>query len=98
MRLTILTLIATLGLAASTLPAGAAPVVPTPGADHAAIVKVWGGCGPGFHPVPGHWSYRRGVWIPPHCAPHYRPYGPYAGGPYGPYSGWRPYWGWHRYY
>jgi hypothetical protein len=24
------------------------------------IVKVWGGCGPGWHPVPGHWSRWRG--------------------------------------
>jgi hypothetical protein len=94
MRLTILTLIAALGLAASALSARAAPVVLNPAADHASsIVQVWGGCGPGFHPVPGHWSPYRG-WVPPHCRPNWGPYGGY----YGPYAGYRPYWGWHRYY
>ena len=34
------------------------------------IVKVSGGCGPGWHPVPGHWSQWRGGWVPPHCAPN----------------------------
>jgi hypothetical protein len=59
------------------------------------IVQAWGGCGWGWHPVPGHWSRWRGGWVPPHCAPnHY--YG--GSGPYGdwrgPYDGWRgPYGG-----
>ena len=70
------------------------------------IVQVWGGCGWGWHPVPGHqW---RGGWIPPHCAPNrdgggwggsysgwgdpYRGWGGYGGGP-GPYGGWRNYGG-----
>ncbi len=86
MRLTILTLAAALGLAASALSAQAAPAVPLRGDHASAIVKVWGGCGPGGHPVPGHWSRWRG-WVPPHCAPNW-----------GPYAGYRPYWGWHRYY
>jgi hypothetical protein len=34
------------------------------------IVNVAGGCGPGWHPVPGHWSRWRGEWVPPHCAPN----------------------------
>ena len=47
------------------------------------IVKIWGGCGWGWHPVPGHWSRWRGGWVPPHCAPN-RYYGAYGG--WGPYS------------
>jgi len=86
MRLTILSLIAAVGLAASTLTAQAAPAVPLPDEHASAIVKVWGGCGPGARPVPGHWSPYRG-WVPPHCRPSW-----------GPYAGWRPYWGYHRHY
>jgi hypothetical protein len=67
----------------------------------AGIIKVWDGCGWGWHPVPGHWSQWRGVWVPPHCAPnrYYGAWAPYGGwgGPYGswevPYGGWRPYGG-----
>jgi len=90
MRVTILTLIGALGLAASAASVRAAPVV-SPLAAHQApgIVQVWGGCGPGFRPVAAHW-YRWGAWVPPHCASSYRPYGPYAA--------WRPYWGWRHYY
>jgi hypothetical protein len=89
MRLTILTLIGAFGLIATAVSARAAPVVPTP-APHQApgIVQVWGGCGPGGHPVPGHWNPWR-VWVPPHCAPNY--HGGFYGGGYHPY--------WHgRYY
>jgi hypothetical protein len=52
------------------------------------IVQVWGGCGPGWHPVPGHWSQWRGGWVPPHCAPnrYYGDQAPYRGGG-GPYYG-----------
>jgi len=62
------------------------------------IVKIWGGCGWGWHPVPGHWSRWRAGWVPPHCAPN-RYYGAYGGwGPYSagqdPYGGWRPYGDW----
>ncbi len=35
-----------------------------------ALVQAWGGCGWGWHPVPGHWSQWRGGWVPPHCAPN----------------------------
>ena len=85
MKLTAFTLIGALGigalgLAATTVSARAAPVVPTLDVHQASgIVQVWGGCGPGARPVPGHWSPLRGVWIPPHCAPAY------SGGGY-------PYW------
>ena len=43
---------------------------------------VWGGCGWGWHPVPGNCSRWRGGWVPPHCAPsHYY-------GKWGPYGSW----------
>lgn len=91
MRLAALTLIGALGLAATAPSARAAPVVPNLDAHRpSGIVQVWGGCGPGSRPVPGHWSRMRGAWIPPHCAPNY--------GPYRPYAGYRPYYGYHRYY
>ena len=44
-------------------------------------VHVWGGCGWGWHPVPGHWSRWRGGWVP------------YGAGQ-GPYGVWRPYGDW----
>ena len=48
------------------------------------IVPVWGGCGWGWHPVPGHWSRWRGGWVPPHCAPnHYD----HQWGSYGEWNG-----------
>jgi hypothetical protein len=81
MRLTALTVIAALGLVATAVSARATPLVPDLDARHSPnIVQVWGGCGPGGRPVPGHWNRWRGGWVPPHCAPGYRPYGPYAGG------------------
>jgi len=53
-------------------------------------VHVWGGCGWGWHPVPGHWSRWRAGWVPPHCAPnHYSGWVPYGAGQ-GPYGVWRP--------
>ncbi len=58
-------------------------LVPAPG-----IVKVWGGCGWGWHPVPGHFSRWRGEWVPPHCAPN-RYYGGWV-----PYGGWENAYGW----
>jgi hypothetical protein len=91
MRLTILTLNGALGIAATALSAHAAPVAPTLAARPApGIVQVRGGCGPGFHPVPGHCLRWRGAWIAPHCSPNH--------GPYGPYAAWHPYWGWRHYY
>ena len=68
---------------------GAEMTVPASG-----VVKVWGGCGWGWHPVPGHWNPWGGQWVPPHCEPdHYGAWGPYRGwgGPYGVNSGWGPY-------
>jgi hypothetical protein len=72
-----------------------------------AVVQVWGGCGWGWHLVPGHWSRWRGGWVPPHCAPNLYPWGwgPYDrwayggwGSRYGPYDDWGalwyPYRGW----
>ena len=100
MRLTILTLIGAVGLVGAATSAKAAPMIAIPD-DQAksGIVQVWGGCGPGFRPVPGHWSRWRGAWIPPHCAPmrygYGGGYGAYAGG-YG-YGGGYPY-SQHRYY
>ncbi len=82
---------------------GPARSSPAPG-----VVQVWG-CGWGWHPVPGHWSRRRGGWVLPHCAPHLYSWGwgPYHGwgnaydgweGRYGPYDDWDalwyPYRGW----
>ena len=70
---------------------GPAATGPAPG-----IVQVWGGCGRGWHPVPGHWSQWRGGWVPPHCAPNQYG-GGWGGGPYGgqagPYGGWGAYGG-----
>jgi hypothetical protein len=82
-------LIGALGLGAVTLPANATPLAPNPAATRESnIVQVWGGCGWGFRPVPGHWSQWRG-WVPPHCVPNRR-WGPYAAG--------HPYWGQYRYW
>ena len=76
------TLIGALGLAALAGSARAAPLVPDPAVSVSPnIIQVWGGCGRGFRPVPGHWSRGRG-WVPPHCAPSWRRYGGYAYGPY----------------
>ena len=91
MRFATFALIGALGLAGVAGSAAAAPLAPDPAAIRSSnIIQVWGGCGPGFHPVPGHWSEWRGGWVPPHCAPHRRPWGPYAG------AG-APYWH-HRYW
>src|SRR4051794_41896447 len=82
MRLAALTLVGAVGLAIGAVSANAAPAVPNLGPQDASnIVQVAGGCGPGFHPVPGHWSRWRGGWVPPHCVPHWR--GAYGGGDYG---------------
>ncbi len=90
MRLATLTFIG--ALAAGAVAANAAPLAPNLDTGQSPnIVQVWGGCGPGMHPVPGHWSRWRGGWVPPHCAPRYG--GGYYGGGY--YGGGYPYW--HRY-
>jgi hypothetical protein len=89
MRLATLTFIG--ALAAGAVAANAAPLAPNLDTGQSSnIVQVWGGCGPGMRPVPGHWSRWRGGWVPPHCAPNYGAY--YRGGYYG---GGYPYW--HRY-
>jgi hypothetical protein len=88
-----LTLVAAVGLAIGAVSANAAPVVPNLDPQDASnIVQVAAGCGPGFHPVPGHWSRWRGGWVPPHCVPNWR--GAYGGGYYGRgyYGGGYPYW------
>src|ERR1700730_9213945 len=89
-RILILAVVGVLSLAAATVnaaPPGSSErpirMGATPG-----IVQVWGGCGPGWSPVPGHWNQWRGGWVPPHCAPN-RYYGEQA-----PYRGWGgPYYG-----
>src|SRR5882724_11568952 len=69
---------------------GPAGTGPAPG-----IYQVWGGCGRGWYPVPGHWSQWRGGWVPPHCAPNRDDGG--WGGSYGgqgnPYGSWGAYGG-----
>ena len=86
MRFATLTFIGALGLAAVAGSASAAPLAAPALAVSGSpnIIQVWGGCGRGFRPVPGHWSRWRGGWVPPHCAANR--------GPYGPYAGYRRYW------
>jgi len=62
--------LALVGLLALTVPivAHAVPLAgksgPAVNSPAPGIVKVWGGCGRGWHPVPGHWSQWRGGWVP----------------------------------
>ena len=58
----------TVSMAGHAAPSGSSmkQLVPASGTVH-----VWGGCGWGWHPVPGHWSRWRGGWVPPHCAPNH---------------------------
>ena len=98
-RILILAVVGMLSLAAAT--ANAAP----PGSNErpvrtgaaAGIVQVAGGCGPGWHPVPGHWSQWRGGWVPPRCAPnrYYGDQGPYPGWGGPDYRGWGGSGGWY---
>lgn len=84
------TVAAALGLTA--VSAHAAPVAPTHPQD-SNIVLARGGCGWGYHPVPGHWSRWRG-WVPPHCAPNRHQYYGNWYGPRYPYAyGYNYYWG-----
>jgi hypothetical protein len=86
MRLAMLALAGALGLGVAAASAQAAPIFrAVDNGQSAGIVKVWGGCGPSFRPVPGHWSRWRGGWAPRHCVPTRRYYGYYGGGYY-------PYW------
>lgn len=71
MRLSVLAFGVALGLAGLPRAAGAVPLIIEPGTPaRANIVQVWGGCGWGGRPVPGHWSPWRG-WVPPHCVPQW---------------------------
>ncbi len=45
------------------LSAFALPILPLP-------ANAAGGCGPGWHPVPPHFTVW-GAWVPPHCAPNF---------------------------
>lgn len=68
MRATALMLFAAIALSAASVKA--AIMLPAPEGGQRNIIKVWGGCGWGWHPVPGHWSYYLGGWVPPHCVPN----------------------------
>ena len=84
MRLAVLATVCSIGFG---LTAHAAPAAPVAGEQQqTGIVKVWGGCGWGFHP--NRWGY---------CVPnHYGPPPAYWGGHY---EGYNPYWRpWHRHY
>src|SRR5215813_7321265 len=88
MRSLLLVVMGATGLAIAAMSAQATQLPQLPDTN-SSIVQVAGGCGPGFHPVPGHWSRWR-EWVPPHCAPNHdypTPYYgaryPYAGYPYG---------------
>jgi len=98
-RILILAVVGMLSLAAAT--ANAAPpgsnVRPVRTGAAPGIVQVAGGCGPGWHPVPGHWSQWRGGWVPPRCAPnrYYGDQGPYPGWGGPDYRGWGASGGWY---
>ena len=83
-RILILAVVGVLSLAAATADAAPPSSNERPVRTGAApgIVQVWGGCGPRWHPVPGHWSQGRGGWVPPHCAPnrYYGDQAPYRAG------------------
>lgn len=81
-------------IAAQAVPLGGR-AVPAATGPARGIVQVWGGCGWGWHPVPGHWSQWRGGWVPPHCAPNHYAGGAGWGGPYGGWGG--PYRTWGGY-
>jgi hypothetical protein len=72
MRVPVSTLLGAFALAALPLAANAVPIGPAvPAAASAPGVQLAaGGCGPGWHPVPPHFT-RWGHWVPPHCAPHF---------------------------
>ena len=82
MRLAALALTSALGIAVVVGSAQATPLAPALNAPNANIVQVQvaGGCRPGYHPVPGYFSYWRGgsIWVPGHCAPN--GFGFYGGG------------------
>jgi hypothetical protein len=83
----LLALIAPVAVHAAPLGTSVEQLAPAPG-----IVTVWGGCGWGWHAVPGYWSRWRRGWVPPHCAPH-RYYRWRV-----PFDGWENAYGWGRRY
>jgi hypothetical protein len=111
MRTAIIAFTAAIGLGAASFAAGAAPLTPHPAmAAHDGLVLVEGGCGGGWHPVPGHWV--GGEWMPTRCAPSDRggdwssPYPAYPAYPMYeahpvPYAAYpypaEPYWDWRPY-
>lgn len=71
MRAAIIALTAVVGFGAAPFSAGAAPLAPSPAMRaNSGVVLVEGGCGGGWHPVPGHWV--AGEWMPTRCAPNNR--------------------------
>ena len=89
MRLAALALTSALGIAVVVGSAQATPLAPALDAPNANIVaphanivqvKMAGRCRPGYHPVPGYFSYWRSgsIWVPGHCAPN--GFGFYGGG------------------
>jgi hypothetical protein len=71
MRTAIVALMAAVGLGAVSFSAGAAPLTsPLAAAHDPSLILVEGGCGAGWHPVPGHWV--GGEWMPTRCAPNDR--------------------------
>ena len=88
MRLSALTLISSLALAAVPAAAIAAPGAPSlPAQAPANLVQVSGGCG---------WAYHRDAWG--YCEPNGYGYGYTGYGYYRPYYHWgyHPYWHWHH--
>jgi hypothetical protein len=90
MRSLVIAVIGAIGLGITAAEAAQPPQLP----GTSMTVQIAGGCGPAFHPVPGHWS-RWHDWVPPHCAPNHHGYDrpgpyyrygtgyPYPGYPYG---------------
>jgi hypothetical protein len=72
MRVAVFGFLSGFALAALPLAANAVPMGPSvPAVDSASAVElVAGGCGPGWHPVPGHFT-PWGRWIPWHCRPNH---------------------------
>ena len=89
MRLSALTLISSLALAAVPASAQAAPAIPHgPAPISATLMQVSGGCGPAYHPNP--WGY---------CVPNHYAYGYGYGGGYGGWHGYYgPHYGWGSYH
>ena len=72
MRIEVIGLLGGFALAALPFAANAVPAGPNvPALDAAPAVElVAGGCGPGWHPVPPHFT-PWGRWVPWHCRPNH---------------------------